>query len=847
MANAGRTLLLLAGWALVSAALAEPLVESGFEEPFQDGMAPGWVADSYSNWGDTDIRYERDPERPHSGEASLRISVGHIGYINPQRRSWIGFGAAQVRAAAPVPLTVGQTYHVRAWLRASEAILVKLQIRQAGKPWWPYLPYQTVVREAWEKVEFLWTSANEDPTAWFLISFSALGSVWIDDVLVEPVAPDPAPAAPGNLLANGDFDLGLVGWLGPYGWDSVRDPEMLVEEPNGNPCLRLVGANDTGAAQISDSFALAPGRPLTARCRLRATGPVRVDFGVFMQGPDHAQWAYGQTQVEVATEWREVTLTTAPVGWTPFGPYGFVRIVSHGPETIWIDDVVVRQDGRVAGDERVRAALVSDRHPRGLYRDDEPVGLSLRCSAPPATHPRLMWRVIDDRGAKLVEGVATPVGGRSEASLYRGLLPRGWYRAEVHWRDGGRDYRHEATFCVLPAPRSGELSASPFGGHFMPSPNYLDLVARVGVRWIRLWPPGYTLWRTVEPEPGRWSWPDEKVRALAEAGLGICGMLESPPAWANGADPEYPNQWERYVATTVEHYRPWIRVWEVQNEPDLRYWVSKPDGPSRAQVYVETLKRTAAVIKRVDPDAIVMGGSFGGPAAAGTDGEAFVEEMIALGALECLDVLSFHYYHGVGYERPMDEGPDPVDASLARLRERMRASGRLVPIENSEGGIHNPQSCLSERPAAPDNPEPMPADQAAMLTARMILAQWAAGVQRFYFYNLFVDGCTVTKTWDGFIEGDGQPRPVVAAYAALTHFLGDATYEQTERPTEDTWIRWFATPRGRIAVVYARSGTLAEVRVPGARQAWDIMGRPIPLRDEMMIVGPQPVYISVGN
>jgi hypothetical protein len=135
-------------------------------------------------------------------------------------------------------------------------------------------------------------------------------------------------------------------------------------------------------------------------------------------------------------------------------------------------------------------------------------------------------------------------------------------------------------------------------------------------------------------------------------------------------------------------------------------------------------------------------------------------------------------------------------------------------------------------------------EEVARLLVRMYVAQLAAGVERFFYYDFFIGGSPYAKAWDSFVEGDGQPRPDVAAYAAMTWLLDGAKFERTERPTPDQWVHRFATPRGPVVVAWTRTGTRAEMSFPRAGRAWDIMGRDLPLRaGGKLAVTPHPVYV----
>ncbi len=125
------------------------------------------------------------------------------------------------------------------------------------------------------------------------------------------------------------------------------------------------------------------------------------------------------------------------------------------------------------------------------------------------------------------------------------------------------------------------------------------------------------------------------------------------------------NSWAAYVQETVTTYKPWVRIWEVWNEPDwtpdyatTQNWATA--APTKADLprfngdiydYVRMLRVTYAVTKKVDSTALVALGGIGystflsallrytdNPADGSTStdypskGDAY------------FDVLNFHYY-----------------------------------------------------------------------------------------------------------------------------------------------------------------------------------------------------------
>jgi hypothetical protein len=140
--------------------------------------------------------------------------------------------------------------------------------------------------------------------------------------------------------------------------------------------------------------------------------------------------------------------------------------------------------------------------------------------------------------------------------------------------------------------------------------------------------------------------------------------LYEPIFQADGtANPD--NYWAKYVEETVSTYKPWVRIWEVWNEPDwtpdyatTQKWATQP--PSVADLprfngsifdYVRMLRVTYAVAKKVDPTAQVALGGIGYPTFLSAilrysddpAGGGVSPDYPAQGGAY-FDVLNFHYY-----------------------------------------------------------------------------------------------------------------------------------------------------------------------------------------------------------
>jgi hypothetical protein len=834
-------LLLLALTAALDAA-PNLLPNADFEREFTPatGLAVGWE-DNSRTWADVDVEYARETANPHGGAACQRITCTRL-----------GSGAIQFVPATGVPLRRGAIYRVRAWLRGDVGA-VAVQLRLAPAPYTIYVEQSLSVGPTWQEVSAFWTSTVADPNARLMLRFTREGTLWLDDLAVEELSAEDAarhapPAPLGNLLPNGRFELGLAHWLTGHGCDAWREAGLASADEGGNPCLRLTVPAGVSVTLSSEAVPLVAGRPVAVSCRLRADAATAVSLTS----------GYCGTRAEVSTAWQAVR-ATGTVGFRP-QVCESVRLGVTGPAVLWIDDMQLRQDGGDSATDGVAAAVSVDRHPRSLYHDGEPIRLRLLSACPDgAKAAEIAWTVRDFWGQARLSGRWLPPGpGRQETELPAAALGRGWFHAEAAWVDGaGRPARSECAFAVLPPPeRLSPVTASPFGAHFAVDPSGLALARAVGVRWLRLHPPNHTKWRIVEPrQKGEWLWRDEPIRIARAAGLELIGSLDRCPNWASSAPAGTPDdgfytgvgawlprdwgEWEAYVAATVERHKSDIRIWEVWNEPDLGDWLIPRPGQSQAQGYLELLQHTYPVVKRLDPHATVIGGVVAGALAANGTGWRFAQELIALGGLQSMDVFSFHQY----ITRSVDEGLEPIEVSLARLRQAMRAVGRELPIVNSEGGYSNPGTCLTSRPCPADT---IPPDRMARWLVRQYVAQLACGVRQFFFYNFFINGSAVTNAWEGFVEGDGQPRPNVPAYAAMTWLLDGAEFERTEKPEPNVWVHRFRTPQGPLAVTWTQSGTTATLAFPAAMAAWDLMGAPLRLPEaKQFALSDAPVYLRL--
>ena len=513
-----------------AAANAENLLEnSGFESSFSDsGVPAGWLDNS--SWADLDVTYARETENPHSGAACLRLTCTRF-----------ADGAVQFIQKPKLSIAKGSVYRVAAWMRSDTNVPVTLMVRIAGRPYTIYAQKTTSLNLSlgWRQTEFLFTAKADVRHVYVMIRAVNPGGFCVDDVVFEEVSKEQAlalfakPPEEGNLLRNGSFELGQSDWLLQRCPFEGHTPTIKVEPRGNGHCLRVDMPDESPFIFADLNSTLVPislAAPTTISCRVRASRPVKVRFSS----------RACRTQQTVATEWQTLTATGKYADFSPNQMDGVRFVIRDRPAMVWIDDVQLRQDGQSEGGGRFNAAILSDRFPLGLYHDGDDIGLRLLAYAPAGSEPcEVAWRVFDFQHEEVLAGEWSPASGRQEKRISCGRLARGWYRAEIEWKDGDRPRHNESTFVLLrPQRRSVAAADSPFGSHFA-SKDAVALAKAVGMRWNRMNCPVFTKWKYVEPKKGNWNWPDKEIRSLKDAGIEILGSLDRVPAWAI-RDPDSP-------------------------------------------------------------------------------------------------------------------------------------------------------------------------------------------------------------------------------------------------------------------------------------------------------------------
>lgn len=324
-----------------------------------------------------------------------------------------------------------------------------------------------------------------------------------------------------------------------------------------------------------------------------------------------------------------------------------------------------------------------------------------------------------------------------------------------------------------------------------PSDTQLQRLRHGGVDSIRL----PVAWGSVQPRPRdepNWAGSDAAVGGAARAGLEVLPFLYDAPRWAvrPHAVPGSPRArapshlpvrgragraWSAFTRAAVARYGPggafWrenptlprrpIHYWQVWNEPNFKYFVTRPNPAE----YGRLVKRTAGAIHSVDRHAqVILGGLFARP------GEA-ARPFHPPQAYFAADFLRLMYRRTPGVRADFDGvALHPYSATYRRLRPEIEEV-RSVLRRAHDGGVGlwiTEMGWSSERPNRRDSFAKGLRGQAAQLKGAFSLLRreqrrWR--LKRVYWFSLDdVPGVCNFCGGTGLFRRNLRPKPAWHAY-----------------------------------------------------------------------------------
>jgi hypothetical protein len=283
------------------------------------------------------------------------------------------------------------------------------------------------------------------------------------------------------------------------------------------------------------------------------------------------------------------------------------------------------------------------------------------------------------------------------------------------------------------------------------------------------------------------------------------------------------------VRTVIADFKPYVDLWEVWNEPDLKtVFAEKPE------TYLDILKETRAVQQELDPEA-----KLAGLCTAGCEDRAFdwTEAELKLGALQYMDLLAWHPYY-----QELPEGG--YYASLQRMNELMDRYGGRKPMIFTEFGVSGVSDWSLHIPWAADGWRRYDeAEQAAILVRQCVMGL-GEGAVKLYWYQWNEERIQTGPDTFGLVRADtyGTPKLAAVAYNQLVWQLESATLppKRLTLPSGSQWAYEFETPKGKVTVAWDPEGESSMDWPRGARVV-DLWGNEVPHADQVQLTA-APVY-----
>jgi hypothetical protein len=332
----------------------------------------------------------------------------------------------------------------------------------------------------------------------------------------------------------------------------------------------------------------------------------------------------------------------------------------------------------------------------------------------------------------------------------------------------------------------------------------------------RLWD-AHVTWPDLEPSKGQWQFDtlDKYVTMAEQHNTEILLPLAVTPQWASArpnvksgwqkpgfaAEPKDMNDWRSYVRQVVSRYKGRIVAYEIWNEPNLQqYWIGNTDQ------LVAMTKDAHDIIKSIDPAAILVS-----PSATTGRGIPWLADFLSKGGGRYVDVIGYHFY----------VFPQPPEAMVPLIRQV-----RQIMLNNGAGDkpLWNTESGWAQ-------PKPFPSQAlAASYLARAFILNWAAGVQRFYWYAWDNHGWVSLET----TEQDSRTlTPAGRAYGVIQNWLVGARLDWCNNDTGGTWICQLTRNEEPEWIVWNPDGTKPFALAP----SWKIGAITTLLQESSALVG----------
>ncbi len=743
---------------------------------------------------------------------------------------------------------------------------ISLSLRRASQPFtWHGGDTFPVVRE-WQTFSTqIRTHYADDDTVLFF-TLRGIGSYQLRSVTITSlehfVLPEDAAPARGELVFNGHFDLGEIGWyFTTPGWGDHRARYYAT---NDRPDWQINAEGETSFVSSGSIFGfVTPIRPMTLRFGMRYV--VRVT-GAGADKDADLWFARPGQNIDIIQKVPLTFIDGVATGMYIHRPpqYGamsarpqsaYFRIEHYAKQPLRIDSVSITEEVDTA--EAAQAAEVAEvaeapallkpcagvliikgADALGAVHRDTPITVAIRCAGvAEGTAGQVV--VADAAGneiRRLPVTVQAPTDGYAGATVTIADLPLGWLRVFPDF--GSAVGSEDAVMVVIPAPLADPVVGF-LGSHIQSEdPRQLPHAKAIGIQAARCFE---FSWNSIQPKPEAFQFPDGILQRYLDAGVEPMVLLNGTPRWASSAPEEirtkpdewagwnsYPPTdiavWRAFVSKMATQLRGKVHVYQIWNEPNGYFLKTSKDwGRSIEQTYVDLAREAFTTIKAVDPEATVVVGATAGHA------PQFFQRCFELGLLDCADVISYHAY---GECQNGLQGAPGFAGPLNEIRTAIRKAGKDLPIWDCESGYNVPNY----------------SDSINFLAG--IISRQAAGFGRYYLYSGGPRDFPGQSNFHMLRDVADRPLPTEALIAVYDRLLNGAAYvEDIGDAANRVFAYSFQRRDGQRVIVAWHGHETATVQLPlstiAGLSAVDAFGNPIPaVNGEGLTLTQEPRYFA---
>ncbi len=352
--------------------------------------------------------------------------------------------------------------------------------------------------------------------------------------------------------------------------------------------------------------------------------------------------------------------------------------------------------------------------------------------------------------------------------------------------------------------------------HFTtPRAGELEMLAAAGFRVVRM---DFT-WAATEREQGKYDFRayDRLLDALEPHRIRALWILDYTNRFYDaGLSPnsaEGRAAFARWAAAAVRHFRGRGVIWEMYNEPNIRFWKPAPNVDD----YVKLALEVGKALRAAEP-----GEAYVGPATSQIEFQ-FLEACFKAGLLKYWSAVTVHPYR--------QKAPETVLAEYDRLRAMIAhyaPPGKRIPILAAEWGYSSAWKKFDET-------------RQGKLLPRELLVNLAAGIPLSIWYDWHDDGPNPnepehhfgTVRYPYFSRRDPvyDPKPAYRSAQTLTRLLRGFQFERRiDVGTTDDFVLLFRHgTESRIAAWSVAAPHLVSIpQLKGSFQVTDHLGKTLP-------------------